>query len=139
MDLTLTRSAIAKDGVLGTLKSNDLSFSCVTLEHAYEDITSANRFNPKLPAGTYKCVRGQHRLHNMTSDFTTFEITGVPGHSNILFHWGNYNRDSEGCVLIGDAVTTDSDGEVMITSSRLTFSEFMQFQNEVNEFILTVI
>lgn len=144
VSMTLTRTQNQEDGILGTLKGNDLGFHCVTLEHAYATLEYAhggasNGFLPKLPTGTYTCVRGPHRLHGMTDDFTTFEITNVPGHTNILFHWGNYNRDSEGCVLLGDKMSSTDNGEAMITSSRLTFSEFMRYLDGVNEFILTVV
>lgn len=137
MDMTLTRTRNREDGIFGTLKSNDLSFKCVTLEHAYMDPVKGAL--PKLQPGTYTCVRGPHRLHNMTSDFITFEITGVPGHTNILFHWGNYNKDSEGCVLLGDTVAANDVGEGMVTCSRLTYSEFMKAQKGIDKFILTVI
>jgi hypothetical protein len=32
----------------------------------------------------------------------TFEITKVPGRSHILFHAGNTEEDTSGCILIGD-------------------------------------
>lgn len=137
MDLVLTRTRSREDGIFGILKANDLSFQCVTLEHAYEDVDKG--FLPKLQPGEYMCVRGPHRLHNMTSNFITFEITGVTGHTNILFHWGNYNKDSEGCVLLGDTIATSSNEEGMITSSRRTFSEFMKVQDGVAKFTLTVV
>jgi hypothetical protein len=59
----------------------------------------------------------------MTEDFTTFEVEGVDGHDNILFHWGNYGqRDSQGCFLVGQMVLPSQIDEWMITSSRKTFA-----------------
>lgn len=60
----------------------------------------------------------------MAADFTTFEITGVAGHSNLLFHWGNFNADSEGCVLLGEA-EVQAGGREMITASRAAFARFL--------------
>lgn len=139
MDLTLTRKEYRPDGIFSDLRKNDTGdLVAVTLEHAYAD-PHDSEYLPKIPSGTYTCVRGQHRLHNMTQDFTTFEITGVAGHSNLLFHRGNYNSNSEGCVLLGQFKTLTSDGNQMITNSKQTFNDFMSLQAGVDTFTLTVI
>lgn len=136
MDLTLTHSDYRSDGIFGALASTDGSFSCVTLEHAY--LTSSGSFGPKIPPGNYVCQRGVHQLAGMTHTFVTFEITGVAGHTNLLFHFGNFNRDSEGCILLGEAVADYSQGE-MITNSDATFQKFMEAQSGVDSFTLTVV
>jgi len=131
MNLKLIRSARNSGGIFGKLlDENDLEVA-VTLEHAYQ--TYAHDWMPKVPRGVYTCQRGPHRLKNMTEDFETFEITGVVGHSNILFHPGNYNDDSEGCVLVGQAVSGN-----MITESKITFEKFMALQEGVDTFTLAV-
>ena len=126
MDMSLVRSRVDQYGVFGELLDSDGNHFCYTLEHNYDG-------QPKLPSGTYACVRGQHRLHSMTEDFTTFEVTGVPGHSNILLHCGNEQNDSEGCVLIGQVET-----DIGIQNSRAAFAEFMSLQGGVSQFTLTV-
>ncbi len=93
---------------------------------------------PKLRTGIYQCVRGEHCLHNGLP-FTTFEITGVTGHTNILFHAGNFNTDSEGCVLLGQSVVVGPDKKEMIANSKKTFAKFMELQKDVNTFQLTVL
>lgn len=128
--MKLIRHDFRPDGIFGILYDAEGDQIACTLEHSYAD-------RPKLPVGTYVCIRGQHRLHDMTQDFDTFEITGVPGHTNILFHWGNYNRDSEGCVLLGRGVT-DSPVGWMVTSSRATFARFMLDLEGIDSFQLTV-
>lgn len=125
-DIVITRKERKPEGVFSVM-SNDM----VALEHSYP--TEDGGWEPKIPNGTYRCVRGKHRLHGMDKDFETFEITGVEGHTGLLFHWGNYNRDSEGCVLVG----ASEDG-VMITMSRASFAKFMTLQDGVDEFQLTV-
>ncbi len=138
MDLTLIRTDKREDGVFGILATS-LDTVALTLEHSYDAQLGDGSYTAKLQPGTYRCVRGMHRLHNMTEDFETFEITGVTGHTNILFHWGNFNDDSEGCVLLGRnrIPSTKGDGD-MITSSRNTFNKFMDLQKNVSEFTLTV-
>ena len=129
-DFTLTRKQFRSDGIFSELCDKNGNIVAQTLEHSYDNL-------PKIPNGTFKCVRGPHRLHNMTEDFITFEITGVEGHENLLFHWGNYNKDSEGCVLLGAADAMVGDIE-MVTSSQATFKAFMASLEGVNEFTLTV-
>ena len=126
MDLTLTRKLYSKDGVFGELTDESGKLVAVTLEHAYD-------LMPKVPAGTYACKRGPHRLASMEHDFTTFEIEGVPDHSKILFHVGNYNHDSQGCVLLGHQRV-----DKMVTESKLAFARFMELQTGVNTFHLIV-
>lgn len=139
MNLTLKRKQYRADGIFGELFDESGNKIAVTLEHAYP-VTSRdpNRsYAPKIPAGEYICVRGQHRLEGMVNDFTTYEITGVDGHSNLLFHAGNYNHDSSGCILLGQRVVASEDGQ-MITKSRVTFAEFMELESGVDHFVLTV-
>ena len=130
MNLLLQRTECCLDGVFGQLLDESGMVVGSTLEHAYQD---GAVWLAKIPAGTYTCVRGPHRLHGMTEDFETFEITGVEGHAGLLFHWGNFNRDSEGCVLLGHTRQGD-----MITGSRDEFTKFMALQSGLNSFQLTV-
>lgn len=131
MDLTISRKEFKSTGIFSVLQDTDGNVIAHTLEHAYQSDTGD--WLPKIPNGSYTCVRGPHRLHGMDADFTTFEITGVEGHTNLLFHAGNFNRDSEGCILVGDQQVND-----MVTNSKVTFAKFMQIQNGVDQFTLTV-
>ncbi len=139
MDLTLIRAERRKDGVFGVLLNDKAEQIAVTLEHSYHDGKWPDEevYISKLPPGSYQCVRGQHQLHSMNQPFTTFEITGVEGHKNILFHVGNYNQDSDGCVLLGK-YKNEVGGQQMIGLSRKTFSEFMKLQEGIPTFTLTV-
>lgn len=129
MNLTLTRKRFGKDGVMGELADEAGKLTLETLEHAY---AGPQGWTPKLPVGAFLCVRGIHRLHNLV-DFETFEITGVVGHVDILFHVGNFNLDSEGCVLLGMAA-----GDTSICNSKEAFAKFMRLQEGVDQFTLTV-
>ena len=50
-----------------------------------------------IPPGTYRCRRG---VFPRTGE--TFEIQGVQDRSTILFHAGNTEESSSGCVLLGE-------------------------------------
>jgi hypothetical protein len=154
MDLVLIRKEFRKDGIFGELlieKNGELLAH--TLEHAYEkpaphqpskysgidSVAVSGEYAPKLIEGSYTCVRGMHRLKSMVKKFETFEITKVPGHTGILFHIGNFNEDSSGCVLLGHSVIENSgNGIKMIGGSREAFNRFMRLQGEEREFTLTV-
>lgn len=123
--MILHRTELSDTGIFGYL-SQDKDELFATLEHSYDK-------EPKLLPGLYICKRGIHYLKDLKTAFETFEIMNVPGHSGILFHPGNYNEDSEGCILIGTARVGN-----MVTDSRAAFKRFMAFQDGVQQFNLVV-
>lgn len=127
--MRLVRYDWRADGIFGRLRDDHDDQLAVTLEHSFDG-------KPKLPAGQYLCKRGMHQLEH-GGRFETFEVLDVPGHTGILFHIGNWNRDSDGCILLGRVSVGSTDGH-MITSSAMTFFSFMNALDGVNEFPLTV-
>lgn len=135
MDLKLKRTAYRPDGIFGVLEDEGGARIAVTLEHAYISGPYSLCLS-KIPAGTYTCVRGQHQLHS--GPIQTFEVTGVPHHSGILFHIGNYNTDSDGCILLGEEMQVADNGMHFINLSRKTWTNFMDLQDGLQSFILVV-
>jgi hypothetical protein len=129
MTLTLIRRQYREDGIFSQLTG--LSSPMLTLERSYN-------LKSKIPIGTYRCVKGMHRLKNMKNPFETFQVMNVPKCTGILFHVGNYNRDSEGCILLGENLGI-SNGALMLTRSRIAFHRFMKELSGVKEFTLHVI
>lgn len=127
--LTLTRNAFGVDGIFGTLEGAGLTLA--TLEHAFPADVG---YLPAVPPGMYTCQRGLHQLEGMSSNFTTFQIMNVPGHTGILFHVGNSNRDSSGCCLLGETRQG-----TLIINSRLAFAAFMQALLNITSFQLAVV
>jgi len=133
MDCTLKRLHKLSSGIFSILEIGDQKF--YTCEHAYQ--TTQETYEPKIIPGIHKCVRGMHRLEGQTEQFDTFEIIET-GHVNLLFHIGNWQSDSHGCILVG----TDLDLVIvppMIKGSKIAFEKFISLQSGVNEFTLTVI
>lgn len=120
------RTRFAPEGVFGTLYGESANRITDTLEHSYEDL------KPKLPAGAYLCKRGFHQL-SKGPKFETFEITGVEGHTGILFHAGNTENNSSGCILLGSAANAG------VWRSREAFAYLMTLQHGIETFTLTVI
>lgn len=129
MDLTLKRTAYNSWGITGVLIDSDGIQIAVTLEHAYASPDGS--YLPKLNFGTHKCVLGPHQLKSGPIR-QLYEILDVPGHKGVLFHNGDYNQDSEGCVLLGDAL-----GDKMILASVDALTRFMSIQGG-KDFNLTV-
>ncbi len=134
MDLTLIRFKKDGFGIFSRLYDDAHRQVAVCLEHAYPG-PNLGEFFAKIPDGIYRCVRGMHMLKS--GPIETFEVTGIEGHAGILFHPGNFNDDSEGCILMGKSFMTTNKVE-MITQSRLAFESFMRLQSEVDEFTLIV-
>lgn len=139
MNLKLIRHEFRVDGIFGDLYDDKGNTIIFTLEHVYDVLLDKKYvYAPKLPDGVYQCVRGYHKLEGMMSAFETFEITGVPGHTGILFHQGNYNRDSTGCVLLGLGQGGALPSGKMLVRSRDAFNAFMLLQKDCDSFELTV-
>lgn len=124
--MELKRVAVLNDGAFGVLMNKGIPFA-VTLERTYE------------PGNTVKIGNGFHECHRSRYNkggYDTFEIT-VPGHDHILFHKGNTELHSDGCVLVAEsfAVMGDKPG---IALSAGGFAEFMKRVEDVDSFILEV-
>jgi hypothetical protein len=131
MDCYLERAEFRPDGIFGNLKDSSGHHIAVTLEHAFQD--SNGDWMPKLPDGTYTC----QRYASPKFGYDVFEVMNVPGATYIEIHIGNFNSDSDGCVLLGYMVT-QMHGAWAINSSKATFVAFMGMQNGVDQFQLTV-
>lgn len=124
----LIRLEKSEEGTFGVLRLDGKVY-CVTLEPPDKD----NRENMScIPAGQYGCRRtGSPRFGE------TFEIRDVPGRSHILFHPGNVQGDTKGCVLLGRHFGLLR-GERAVLNSGRTFSEFMEQCEGGNVFSLTI-
>lgn len=140
MNCTLTRKSFEKDGVFGTLTEDETGKQlAVTLEHAYlsDSLTYGEEWAPKVAAGVYVCKR--HASNRLP--YETFELQDVPDFqgqpvTGILIHKGNFDKDSEGCILLGQEISQQTDFR-MVTSSAPTFNKFMSLQTE-DTFQLTI-
>lgn len=136
MILYLRRHSFFNYGIFGELVDGEGDRWFVTLEHAYPT-DNTGEFKPKLPAGQYECVRGEHHLDHVGA-LITYEVKNVPGHTGVLFHMGNYNKDSDGCILLGTGYGNCLNGDKMLVNSIVAFNQFMKYCEDLPDFILTV-
>jgi len=133
--LTLKRLLIGDDGAFGYLTRDDSGRQvAVTCERTFGDPGAPVVV---IPPGTYRCVRGRHTLNGFDY-FDTYEVTGVAGHSGLLFHSGNTEQDSKGCILVGKYFDRLG-GLLAVLDSRAAFYELMVQLNGADEFQLTVV
>ena len=139
MELSLKRFiANNPDGVPGVLIKG-VDILCMTLEEEWKD--NARNISC-IPEGSYVCKRVTR-----PSGQVTFEITGVIGRTSVLFHPGNTEEDTQGCVLVGmefgkKIVQDEDSGErrekLAVLRSTEAFEKFMTLMGDRQTFILHV-
>lgn len=105
-----------EDCTVGRLQCGD--FHCLTLELPWLD----NQRNIScIPAGAYTA-----RFYDSPKHGRVILLDNVPGRSMIEIHAGNYTRQIEGCILVGDSLKyLDSDDILDVSNSRNTLSKLM--------------
>ena len=111
-------------GTIGVLVINGL-VECWTMQPDSSD----THFH--IPSGSYVCKR----FHGQKWQ-DTFEIV-VKGHTALLFHAGNTEEDTQGCVLLGEDVGY-LNGKRAVLASGKAFCEFMKKMDNEQEFNLFV-
>lgn len=123
MRLVLKRVAMTPEGAFGVLLADGHPFA-VTLEQTDAALAT------KIPPGVYRCEPTIFHRGN----YATYEVTGVPGHTRLLFHMGNYEKDTEGCILVGSEFRSS-----WIAGSRLAFQTFLAKTDAATGFELEVV
>jgi len=117
--INLIRVEYTDKCVRGVLLVNG-KLQCATLENPWLDNVQDLSC---IPEGSYDLTRT-----NSNRFGETFEISGVPGRTRILVHWGNTAKDTEGCVLLGAEIGTLG-GDPAVLRSRDAFRRFMNLMD----------
>jgi len=128
MKITLQRLYQGDDCTLGVLASED-ELLCYTLENPWKDNTPNISC---IPEGKYNC-----EPHNGVKYKDTWQITSVPGRSFILFHAGNTESDTRGCILPGTVIGSLG-GERAVLGSRIALNKFKKLVGTDNAFKLII-
>ena len=138
MKLTLKRTRKSTACTIGELSING-KFFCYTLEDRDRGLNSAMSAETIkkikvagetcIPTGTYTidmdtpspkyAARGANSTYAPIG-FKVPRLVDVPGYSGVLIHIGNYPRDTEGCILVAEAVA--SSGEAINNSKSAFFA-----------------
>lgn len=113
---------------LGSISTEDGTiYAPATLELPWEN----NEHNVScIPAGSYSCEYTNHPKHGWV-----FQVMDVPDRDEILLHVGNFPRNTEGCILLGQNVAVTGDS---IEHSSAAFKVFMKMLEGVEQFTLVV-
>lgn len=134
------------DGDWGTVGKFTVLFSnhedtwrCYSLE---EEDQRNQRNISRIPAGVYRA-----RRHQSPTFGETFIVEDVKNRTFILFHPGNTEEDTDGCILLGEElaafIVEDEDGggrvpKIGVASSRSAFQMFMSKMEGHDEATLVV-
>jgi len=105
MEIDIIRTQFGKDATNGLLFINGV-FECYTLEDQYQDKKVYGE--TCIPEGSYDVVLrkegGFHNRYKARYDFHKgmLEIKDIPNFKWVLFHLGNTDENTAGCVLVGD-------------------------------------
>ncbi len=123
--LELHTVAVRDDGCFSVLLWDGRPFA-VSVERTFENRRTV------ITQGAYKCTRTEY----IKGGYETFEIH-APGHSRVLFHKGNVEDDSEGCVIVAEAFGIFG-SRTAVLDARSGFGQFMQAAAGLNEFTMQV-
>ena len=108
-------------GTFGALSIDNVP-QCVTLEPFWRD----NEFeNSCIPTGTYDL-----EWFNSPSYGRTLRLVEVPGRTDILFHYGNTQKKTLGCILVGKQYGQISCKQAILHSRNALNSILFKLENE---------
>jgi hypothetical protein len=84
-----------------------------------------------IPAGTYTVTLMPAAANPKHGE--SWEVQNIPGRTDILFHAGNDEDDSEGCILLGFGFSGRA-----ISASQFAMGRFKRFLANVGEFTLVI-
>lgn len=130
MRIEIIRRYTGKTCVIGKFKvfddNDELLFQCFSLEEDKEGLESGKDL--RIPAGVYSLKRHspsrfEKTLREITgkndSEMINVYNENVPSSRAILIHWGNTDKDTEGCILLGMEKSSES-----VSNSRLACKKF---------------
>lgn len=123
MQLNLKRFEFGTNYTVGKLTVDGV-YECYTLEDKVREVDNMPVGQWKIPGqtaiprGTYFVgIDDSHRFGRPMP-----HILNVPGFEGVRIHWGNTDKDTEGCILVGKTWA----GTDFIGQSRDTFRDLME-------------
>ena len=125
MNIRLDRYSDNGNSTLG-LFFIDNKFECYTIEDEHREIKK--RGETRIPEGIYD-IRFREVMSGMTQryrekySFFTWhlQLMNVPGFEYIYIHAGNTEKDTDGCILIGDVANNNQIERGSVAQSRQAF------------------
>ncbi|EOW1206658.1 DUF5675 family protein [Campylobacter coli] len=148
MKIKIIRRYTGKTCVIGKFKVLDdkekILFECFSLEEDKEGLESGKDL--RIPEGNYNLKRhSPSRFENTLRSITKKDDTminvyndKVPSSRAILIHWGNTDKDTKGCILLG--LTKDNNNE-SVGQSRQACKEFydLMYKQDLSKIQLEIV
>ena len=87
-----------------------------------------------IDAGTYLCTP-----HNGPKYQNVWKLENVPNHTDILIHWGNWEDDTLGCILLGMTSPGMIDNRIAIGQSKKAIDYVRDLIGVENSFNLKIV
>ncbi|EHN0266231.1 hypothetical protein KHD24_000489 [Campylobacter coli] len=149
MKIKIIRRYTGKTCVIGKFKvfndDDKLLFECFSLEEDKEGVERNKDL--RIPEGIYDLKRHspsrfENTLRSITKkdDDTMINVFNekVPFDRHILIHWGNTDKDTKGCILLG--LTKDNNNE-SVGQSRQACKEFydLMYKQDLSKIKLEIV
>lgn len=132
MDIKLLRYSDNGDDTLGILFDETGKVISYTLEDEHRAIKVKGE--TRIPDGTYK-LGIRNEITPMTQRYLDdkrlkpwferhIEILNVPKFAGIYIHIGNFDEDTDGCILLGNNPNINSEEKGKISDSVVTYKKF---------------
>lgn len=115
-------------GTFGVMTIDGIMF-CLTLEPYSRDNVKVLSC---IPAGQYICREKKSSKYG-----DTYEITNIQNRDNVLFHWGNIDDNTKGCIILGEKLGRLGKSRAVL-NSKATFKTFLAVMIKQKMFLLTI-
>ena len=138
MRIILNRLSHTTHGTFGVLMDDTAVPFAITMERPW---LNNQKSISCIPDGVYTAKRCRHSEEYNFKDSPkfgdTFVVENVPNRSHILFHTGNLDDDSHGCILVGEQFGVLGNNPAIL-ASKAGFKEFFRLTSNVHEFQLVI-
>ena len=86
-----------------------------------------------IPDGGYSCTPWYSKRFG-----SVIKVMDVPGRFDILFHAGNYAKDTHGCILVGKHFRISDRGLTEIGNSKIALAEMKFILGSLDKFTLKI-
>lgn len=111
MELKLIREDFTSESSIGRLFLNGV-FECFTLEDQVRPVKVKG--STAIPYGHYEVIVSFSQRFQRPMPL----LLNVPNFDGIRIHWGNYPRDTDGCILVGTEKSVDE-----VSHSKIAFDK----------------
>ena len=128
MELRVQRFSSDSESTIGLMFVNDV-FECFTLEDQFSYVKTTGE--TRIPAGVYTVafrevdspLTDKYRLQYPWFEYH-LQLHNVPGFENVYIHVGNSDKNTDGCILVGNTCNSNKVGDGFIGDSKKAFEQF---------------